>query len=82
MKKPCRVIVCGTGGVDGGALREALRMPWIQVVGVFVYSKSKAGVDIGELVGMAPISVKTTLDFDAILKLNADCVIYRARPDF
>ena len=79
MKKPCRVIVCGTGGVGGGALREALRMPWIQVVGVLVYSKSKADVDIGELVGMAPIGVKTTMDFEAILKLKADCVIYCAR---
>jgi hypothetical protein len=40
-ERACRVIVCGTGGVGAAVLREALRLPWLEVVGVQVY----AGLD-------------------------------------
>lgn len=78
MGKKYRVVVCGTGGVGGGVLREALRMPWIEVVGVLVYTPAKSGIDAGELAGMAPIGVRTTMDFNAIVALPADCVMYCA----
>jgi 2,4-diaminopentanoate dehydrogenase len=74
-----RTIVCGTGGVGGAVLREALRLPWIDVVGVQVYSDHKAGVDAGELVGLPPVGVETTADLEAIIALEADCVLYCAR---
>jgi 4-hydroxy-tetrahydrodipicolinate reductase len=79
MTKTYRTIVCGTGGVGGGVLREALRLPWIDVVGVQVYSDGKAGVDAGELVAMAPAGVMTTTDPDEIAALDADRVLYCAR---
>jgi 4-hydroxy-tetrahydrodipicolinate reductase len=79
MTKTYRAIVCGTGGVGGGVLREALRLPWIDVVGVQVYSDDKDGVDAGELMGMAPAGVTTTTDADEIAALDADCVLYCAR---
>ena len=46
-ERPCRTIVCGTGGVGAAVLREALRFPWLEVVGVQVYTDDKAGVDAG-----------------------------------
>lgn len=76
--KTYRVIVCGTGGVGGGVLREALRKPWIDVVGVLVYSEHKNGVDVGELVGMPPTGVRATTSVEDVLALEADCVLYCA----
>lgn len=76
---PYRTIVCGTGGVGAAVLREALRLPWIDVVGVQVYSEDKAGVDVGTLVGLPPVGVTTTADEDEVLALDADCVLYCAR---
>jgi 2,4-diaminopentanoate dehydrogenase len=74
-----RVIVCGTGGVGTAVLREALRLPWIDVVGVQVYTSAKAGVDAGELVGLPAAGIMTTADPDEIAALDADCVLYCAR---
>ena len=74
-----RVIVCGTGGVGTAVLREALRLPWIDVVGVQVYTSAKAGVDAGELVGLPAAGITTTGDPDEIAALDADCVLYCAR---
>ncbi len=74
-----RVIVCGTGGVGTAVLREALRLPWIDVVGVQVYTSAKAGVDAGELVGLPAAGIMTSADPDEIAALDADCVLYCAR---
>jgi 2,4-diaminopentanoate dehydrogenase len=74
-----RVIVCGTGGVGSAVVREALRLPWIDVVGVQVYTSAKAGVDAGELVGLPAAGIMTTADPDEIAALDADCVLYCAR---
>jgi 2,4-diaminopentanoate dehydrogenase len=74
-----RAIVCGTGGVGAAVLREALRLPWIDVVGVQVYTSDKAGVDAGELVGLPAAGILTTADADEIAALDADVVLYCAR---
>jgi 2,4-diaminopentanoate dehydrogenase len=74
-----RVIVCGTGGVGSAVVREALSLPWIDVVGVQVYTSAKAGVDAGELVGLPAAGIMTTADPDEIAALDADCVLYCAR---
>ena len=74
-----RVIVCGTGGVGTAVLREALRLPWIDVVGVQVYTSAKAGVDAGELLRLPAAGIMTTADPDEIAALDADCVLYCAR---
>jgi hypothetical protein len=78
-ERPCRTIVCGTGGVGAAVLREALRLPWLEVVGVQVYTDDKAGVDAGTLVGLPAARVTTTTDADEIAGLDADCVLYCAR---
>jgi hypothetical protein len=74
-----RAIVCGTGGVGTAVLREALRLPWIDVVGVQVFTSAKAGVDAGKLVGLAAAGIATTADADEIAALDADIVLYCAR---
>ena len=62
--------------MGGRALRKALESPLFEVVGVKVFSPHKNGVDVGELVGLPPVGVKATTSKQAILALDADCVIH------
>jgi 4-hydroxy-tetrahydrodipicolinate reductase len=76
-----RVIFWGPGHIGGATLREVLRRPdEYEVVGARVYSPAKEGRDVGELVGMSPIGVAATSDVDAILALDADCVVFTPLP--
>lgn len=79
MRQPYRIAVAGPGGLGACAIRELQRLPEMQLVAVLAYSPGKNGVDAGELVGIAPIGVKATTDFDVFLKCNAECVIYTGR---
>ncbi len=74
--RPIRVIVWGPGGVGGGCLREVIKQPEFEVVGVLAYSEEKDGLDAGELVGMDPIGVKVTRDKEKIHGLDADCILH------
>ncbi|MDD5177614.1 MAG: hypothetical protein PHQ05_14445 [Sterolibacterium sp.] len=76
MKQPYKVIVWGPGAVGKAGLRELLRRPEFEIVGVMGYSPDKIGKDVGELIGHAPIGVKVTNDKEAIFALDADCVFY------
>lgn len=71
-----RVIQWATGEVGRHALRETIRRPELELVGVYVYSEGKDGVDAGDLVGLGKTGVLATRDRDAILALDADCVIH------
>ena len=62
MTETYRFIVCGTGGVGTAVQREALRLPWLQLVGAQVYSQAKSGVDVGELVALKPIGLQSIDD--------------------
>ncbi len=74
-----RVIQWGTGNTGQRALREVIRHPALELVGVRVYDPKKDGVDAGELCGEGPTRVRATTDRDAVLKLEADCCIYMPR---
>ena len=74
-----RVVQWATGNTGQRALREVIRDPALELVGVLVYDDAKDGVDAGELCGEAPTGVLATTDRDAILKLDADCAIYMPR---
>jgi 4-hydroxy-tetrahydrodipicolinate reductase len=80
MAKPYRVIQWATGVVGSAALRGVLRHPRLELVGVKVYSEEKDGKDAGELVGAEATGVRATRDVDAILGLDADCVLYCPMP--
>ena len=75
-----RVIQWGTGTVGSEMITAVLdHRDDLDLVGALVYSEAKHGVDIGTLVGRAPIGVTATTDVDQILNLDADCVLYTPR---
>ena len=74
-----RVAQWATGNIGSRALREVIRHPALELVGVLVYDPAKAGTDAGTLCGEAPIGVAATTDPAAIRDLKADCVLYMAR---
>ena len=73
---PYRVVQWTTGNVGKSSVEAITKNPTYELVGCYAWSKDKAGVDVGELVGIEPLGVKATNDVDALLALKPDCVIY------
>ena len=71
-----RVIQWATGGVGKAAIQGVLRHPDLELVGCWVHSSDKEGRDAGELAGEPAAGVAATTDIDALLALDADCVMY------
>jgi 2,4-diaminopentanoate dehydrogenase len=76
--RPLRTIVWAPGTIGAACIREVIKQPEFELVGVFAYSKEKGGKDAGDLVGMPKTGVKVTLDKEEIYKLDADCVLHCA----
>src|SRR5262249_35406691 len=74
-----RVVQWATGNIGLRALREVIRHPALQLVGVVVYDPEKEGVDAGALCGGEPVGVLATTDLTAARVLGADCVLYMPR---
>ncbi|MFZ0668049.1 MAG: hypothetical protein WAM97_20050 [Acidimicrobiales bacterium] len=74
-----RVIQWATGNTGQRALREVIRDPSLELVGVFVYDPQKNKVDAGELCGEPPTGVLATIDHDSMFEIGADCCIYMPR---
>ena len=75
-KKRYRVAQWATGNVGARALRRAIEHPDLDVVGLWVHSADKVGMDAGELAGTAPVGVKATNSMADILAARPDCVLY------
>jgi hypothetical protein len=71
-----RVIQWATGGVGKAAIEGVLSHHELELVGCWVHSAEKDGRDVGELIGRGAIGVTATRDVDALLGLDADCVVY------
>jgi 2,4-diaminopentanoate dehydrogenase len=71
-----KVIQWATGEVGTLCLREIIRRPELELVGLRVYSPDKDGKDAGEIAGVDPTGVIATIDRDAIINTDADCVIH------
>jgi hypothetical protein len=71
-----RVIQWATGVVGQAALKHFIENPTIELVGVWVSGPAKAGRDAGELVGLAQTGVLATNDAEALIALDADCVLF------
>jgi hypothetical protein len=71
-----RVVQWATGNVGRAAIEGVLGHPDLEVAGCWVHSPDKEGIDIGTLAGRAPIGIAATRDVDALLALDADCVVY------
>ena len=74
-----RVVQWATGNIGGRALREIIRHPDLELVGVLVYDPAKAGVDAGLLCGEGEVGIAATTDPADIRALGADCVVYMPR---
>ncbi len=71
-----RVIQWATGNVGRAAIEGVLGHPDLELVGCWVHSADKDGVDVGTLLGGEAIGVPATADVDALLATDADCVLY------
>jgi 2,4-diaminopentanoate dehydrogenase len=77
-----RVIQYSTGNVGRHALRMLIERPDIELVGVHAAGPGKAGRDAAELCGLRqPTGVLATDDVDALLALEADCVVYTSQAE-
>lgn len=74
-----RVVQWATGNIGTRALREVIRHPSLDLVGLLVYDPEKEGVDAGLLCGEKPVGISATTDRAAIRALEADCVLYMPR---
>lgn len=79
MATPLRVVQWATGNIGTRALREIVRDPGLELVGVLVYDADKAGRDAGDLCGEPATGVVATADPTAIHAVGADCVVYMPR---
>src|SRR5215204_3814742 len=71
-----RVVQWATGNVGRAAIEGVLAHPDLELAGVYVYSDGKVGRDAGEICGIEPVGVTATDDPQAIIDLDADCVVY------
>lgn len=74
-----RVVQWATGNIGLRALREVIRHPGLELVGVLVYDPEKDGVDAGVLCGVGAVGVAATNDRAVIAALEADCVLHMPR---
>lgn len=71
-----RVIQWATGGVGKAAIQCVLNHPQLELVGCWVHSADKNGVDVGRIIGTQDLGVTATTSADEVLALDADCVMY------
>lgn len=75
-KKPYRMVQWATGTLGKEGLRQIIDHPDLQLAGAYVYSDSKAGIDVGDLCGRPRTGIKATSRVADILNLEADCVLH------
>jgi hypothetical protein len=74
-----RVIQWATGAQGVETIRAVIDRPDLELVGGWVHSPDKDGVDLGVLAGREPVGVHATRDVAELLELDADCVAYMPR---
>ena len=76
-ENPLRVVQWTTGKVASEAIKAIMKRPNLELVGVFAFSKEKAGQDVGDLAGLGKkINITATDNFDDIIALKPDCVVH------
>jgi hypothetical protein len=77
-----RVVQWSTGNVGRHAIAGIDARPELELVGVWVSSPDKVGVDAGQLAGLGrDLGVTATDDADALLALRPDCIVHTAWAD-
>ncbi len=74
-----RIIQWATGAQGVESIRAILDRPDLDLVGAWVHSEEKDGMDVGVLAGRPPAGVLATRDVETLLALEADCVAYMPR---
>jgi hypothetical protein len=77
-----RVVQWATGAKGMVSLREVIKNPDLELVGLRVYTPDKVGRDAGDIAGVAPIGVIATDRIEDILALDADVVLYMAQVQY
>lgn len=76
------VIQFSTGNVGIHALKMIIERPDLRLVGLHAYGADKIGRDAAELCGLPePTGILATDDIDALLELDADCVVYTSQAE-
>jgi hypothetical protein len=77
-----RVALIGTGNCGSLALKQLITDERFDLIGVWVSSEAKVGMDAGELAGLdASTGVLATNDLDAIVAARPECAVYCAMGD-
>ncbi|HRP09890.1 MAG TPA: hypothetical protein PLK37_02535 [Terricaulis sp.] len=74
-----RVIQWATGSMGRTSLRRIIDHPDLELVGVYVYSEKKAGLDAGQIAKRPDTGIIATASIEDILALDADIVIHTPR---
>jgi len=76
-RPPVRVVQWTTGKVATQSILAILDRPELELVGVYAFSKEKAGQDVGDLIQLGrKLGIAATDDIDALLALRPDCILY------
>jgi 2,4-diaminopentanoate dehydrogenase len=77
-----RVVQWSTGNVGRHAIAGIAAHPDLELVGVWVSSPAKVGIDAGKLAGLDhDLGVAATDDAEALLALRPDCIVHTAWAD-
>ena len=77
-----RIVQFSTGNVGVHALRSIIERPDLELVGVHARGQDKIGRDAADLCGFdRSTGVLATDDIDALIDLNADCVVYTSQAE-
>jgi 2,4-diaminopentanoate dehydrogenase len=71
-----RIIQWATGAIGKTCLRQVIDHPDLELVGLYVHSDRKAGLDAGDIARRPKTGVIATQSEDEIVALKADCVLY------
>ena len=70
-----RVLLCGLGAMGSGMASMLLENPDVEIVAAIARRSSKAGKDLGEVIGKSPTGVKVTSDIDEAFRSKPDIVL-------
>src|SRR5215212_10138598 len=77
-----RVIQFSTGNVGRDSLRTIIARPDLELVGLHANGADKVGREAVELCGLdTPTGVVATNDVEALVALDADCVVYTSQAE-
>jgi hypothetical protein len=75
-----KIIQWSSGNVGKNSIATVSQRKDQKLVGLYVYSDEKNGVDAGKIAGIGPLGVKATNNMDKLLSMDADCVVHTPLP--